>query len=151
MSSNEDVDKSSSPSAAQDEEKSSESSAATSEDYEVVKDEETPVVHEEDNMEESLKECIDDTAADTSTVINNENLLEDPDHTIFHNVTYLGSVRVDSPKEESVIQEHMKVLNQASVSPLSVTVSVPKSSSDSVVLREMNTRHRVAQVSIIQS
>ena len=142
--SSKDCEKDSSPAAGPDEEKSSECSAvsaATSEEYEMVKDEEeTLVVHEEDNMEESLKECIDDTAAaDTSTVINNENLLEDPDHTIFHNVTYLGSVRVDSPKDETVIQEHMRLLNQASVSPLSVTVSVPKCSSDSVVLREMNT------------
>lgn len=93
MISKEEMEKAESASAAPEEEKSSESSAATSEEYEIVKDEETPVVHEEDNMEESLKECIDDT--DTSTVINNENLLEDPDHTIFHNVTYLGSVRVD--------------------------------------------------------
>ena len=131
-----------------DEVKSSDS-GATSEDYEIVKesspssDTDRLVVHDEkENLEESLKECMEENnaAADTSTVINNENLLEDPDHTIFHNVTYLGSVRVDNPKDEAVIQDHMRVLNESSVSPLSVTVSVPKNSNDSVVLRDMNTR-----------
>ena len=47
---------------------------------------------------------------DLGTVINNENLLEDPDHTIFHNVFYLGSVRVDNPKDEAVIQENMQAM-----------------------------------------
>ena len=78
---------------------------------------------------------------DLSTVLANENHLEDPGHTIFHNVSYLGSVRVDNPKDEATIQEHMTVMNQSSVSPLSVTVSVPRSCNDSVVLRETNTRY----------
>merc|ERR1719282_2268548 len=105
-------------------------------------------------MEESLKECIEEngdgnkTITDLTTVINNENLLDDPDHTIFHNVVYLGSVRVNNPKDEVTIQEHMSVMNQSSVSPLSVTVSVPRSCNDSVVLRETNTRTRVAQFRI---
>ena len=34
----------------------------------------------------------------------------------------------------------MAVMNQSGVTPLSVTVSVPKSCNDSVVLRETNTR-----------
>ena len=38
-------------------------------------------------------------------------------------------------------QEHMTVMNQSSVSPLSVTVSVPRSCNDSVVLRDTNTRY----------
>ena len=56
-------------------------------------------------------------------------------------MSYLGSVRVDNPKDEATIQEHMTVMNQSSVSPLSVTVSVPRSCNDSVVLRETNTRY----------
>ena len=127
-------------------------SAATSEEYEIVK-ESSPspegdrlVVSDKESMEESLKECIEEngdgnkTITDLTTVINNENLLDDPDHTIFHNVVYLGSVRVNNPKDEVTIQEHMSVMNQSSVSPLSVTVSVPRSCNDSVVLRETNTR-----------
>ena len=35
----------------------------------------------------------------------------------------------------------MTVMNQSSVSPLSVTVSVPRSCNDSVVLRDTNTRY----------
>ena len=127
-------------------------SAATSEEYEIVKENspspegERLVVSDKESMEESLKECIEEngdgnqTITDLTTVINNENLLDDPDHTIFHNVVYLGSVRVNNPKDEATIQEHMAVMNQSSVSPLSVTVSVPRSCNDSVVLRETNTR-----------
>ena len=129
-----------------------EKSPATSEDYEIVKgsspspEGDRLMVSGEENLEESLKECIEENVAsnktitDLGTVINNENLLEDPDHTIFHNVSYLGSVRVDNPKDEATIQEHMAVMNQSGVTPLSVTVSVPKSCNDSVVLRETNTR-----------
>ena len=128
-----------------------EKSPATSEDYEMVKGSSPSpqgdrlMVSGEENLEQSLKECIeenggDKTITDLGTVINNENLLEDPDHTIFHNVSYLGSVRVDNPKDEATIQEHMAVMNQSGVTPLSVTVSVPKSCNDSVVLRETNTR-----------
>ena len=108
--------------ASNDEEKSS-GSGATSEDYEMVKDsspspegESRLVVTDQGSMEESLKEAVlEDTGAkaetlDLGTVINNENLLEDPDHTIFHNVFYLGSVRVDNPKDEAVIQENMQAM-----------------------------------------
>ena len=100
-------------------------SAATSEEYEIVK-ESSPspegdrlVVSDKESMEESLKECIEEngdgnkTITDLTTVINNENLLDDPDHTIFHNVVYLGSVRVNNPKDEVTIQEHMSVMNQS--------------------------------------
>ena len=69
---------------------------------------------------------------------------EDPGHRIFYNVVYLGSVVVFNPKHEAVIQRHMSVMNQESANPLSVTVSVPRSSNDSVVLRESATRVRVA-------
>ena len=140
-----------------DEEKSSDS-VATSEEYEIVKEAspspegERLVVSDKETMKESIKECLEengDTAKEeVTTVINNENLLEDPDHTIFHNVSFLGSVRVDNPKDEAVIQEHMRVMNQSCVTPVSVTVSVPKSCNDSVVLRETNTRTRVAQFRI---
>ena len=142
------------------EEKSSDS-VATSEEYEIVKENspfsdegERLVVDNQEVLEESLKECLEEhnddkkTITDLSTVINNENLLEDPDHTIFHNVAYLGSVSVHNPKDEEAIQEHMSVMNQSASSPMLVTVSVPKSCNDSVVLRETTTRTRVAQYRI---
>ena len=136
------------------EEKSSDS-AATSEDYEIVKENspfsdegERLVVDNQEVLEESLKECLEEQ--NVSTVINNENLLEDPDHTIFHNVAYLGSVSVHNPKDEEAIQEHMSVMNRSgsTSTPLWVTVSVPRSCNDSVVLRETTTRTRVAQYRI---
>ena len=77
---------------------------------------------------------------DLSTVLANENHLEDPGHTIFHNVAFLGSVVVHNPKDEAAIQQHMSVMNQESPNPLLVTVSVPRSSLDSVVLRESATK-----------
>ena len=85
---------------------------------------------------------------DLSTVLANENHLEDPGHTIFHNVAFLGSVVVHNPKDEAAIQQHMSVMNQESPNPLLVTVSVPRSSLDSVVLRESATRTRVASFRI---
>ena len=113
------------------------------------------MVDNQEVLEESLKECLEEhkanlTITDLSTVINNENLLEDPDHTIFHNVAYLGSVSVHNPKDEEAIQEHMSVMNQSGSpsTPLWVTVSVPRSCNDSVVLRETTTRTRVAQYRI---
>ena len=136
------------------EEKSSDS-AATSDDYEMVKENspfseegERLVVDSQETLEESLKECLEEQGANTT--INNENLLEDPDHTIFYNVAYLGSVSVHNPKDEAAIHEQMSVLNQSgsSVAPLWVTVSVPRSCNDSVVLRETTTRTRVAQYRI---
>ena len=150
----------SSPSPPQDEVKSSDS-VPTSEEYEMLKDHSPSpvngglVVRGEADLELSLKECLEEnshpkneTIADLSTVISNENLLEDPDHTIFHNVVYLGAVTVHNPKDEAAIQEHMSVMNQASSVPLAVTVSVPRSSTDSVVLREAATRTRVASFRI---
>ena len=138
------------------EEKSSDS-AATSDGYEIVKEtspfsedgERLVVVGDnQEILEESLKECLEEQGANTT--INNENLVEDPDHTIFYNVAYLGAVSVHNPKDEATIQEHMSVMNQSgsSASPLWVTVSVPRSCNDSVVLRETTTRSRVAQYRI---
>lgn len=46
-------------------------------------------------------------------------------------------------RNESLIQQTMSLLNSEGPQPLSVTVSVPKSSADSVVLREAATRTRV--------
>ena len=136
------------------EEKSSDS-AATSEDYEIVKESspfseegERLVVDNQEILEESLKECLEEQGANTT--INNENLAEDPDHTIFYNVAYLGAVSVHNPKDEATIQDQMTVMNQSgsSVSPLWVTVSVPRSCNSAVVLRETNTRARLAQFRI---
>lgn len=150
----------SSPSPPQDEAKSSDS-APTSEEYEMLKDHNPSpendglVVPGEEDLEQSLKECLEEnpsakneTIDDLSTILSNENILEDPDHTIFHNVAYLGSVTVHNPKDEAAIQEHMAVMNQASAVPLAITVSVPRCSTDSVVLREAATRTRVASFRI---
>lgn len=80
-------------------------------------------------MEASLQECLEEQekeqegkermkeaggveVQELSTVLANENHLEDPDHTIFHNVAYLGAVVVHNPKDESAIQQHMAVMNQ---------------------------------------
>ena len=107
----------------QDEVKSSDS-VPTSEEYEILKDHspipETGglVVPGEEDLEFSL-----------STVLPNESL---------------GAVTVHNPKDEAAIQEHMAVMNQAISAPLAVTVSVSRSSNDSVVFREAATRTRVA-------
>ena len=114
-----------------------EKSSATSEEYEMVKgtspspEGDRLLVNGEENLEESLKECIEENGAnktitDLTTVINNENLLEDPDHTIFHNVSYLGSVRVDNPKDEATIQVIKPVLcTQLTVQVYSLLYSIP--------------------------
>ena len=50
-------------------------------------------------------------------------------------------------RNEALIQQTMGLLNQeAPQQPLSVTVSVPKSSADSVVMREAATRTRVSSI-----
>ena len=52
-----------------------------------------------------------------------------------------------NPRDEAAIQEHMAVMNQQAgtgAGPLSVTVSVPRSCADSVVLRESVARTVVA-------
>ena len=51
-------------------------------------------------------------------------------------------------RDEEAIQQHMSVMNQESASPLAITVSVPRCSTDSVVLREAATRTRVASFRI---
>lgn len=130
-------------------------SVPTSEEYEILREHshspssDTPVsglvVGEggESGLEESLQECIND-----NVTLTNENILDDPDHTIFHNIAYLGSVTVHNPKDEEAIHQHMSVMNQESPSPLAITVSVPRSSVDSVVVREAATRTRVASFQI---
>ena len=102
-------------------------------------------ISNEDNVEGAEAKVKEE---DLSTVLANENHLEDPGHTIFHNVAFLGSVVVHNPKDEVAIQQHMAVMNQESPNPLLVTVSVPRSSLDSVVLRESATRTRVASFRI---
>ena len=80
------------------EERGSEGSAATSEEFELVREPSSPgpmPAQSQHNVEQSLSECLAEQA-ETGTVINNENLVDpDPDHTIFHTVAYLGSVRSD--------------------------------------------------------
>jgi len=142
-------------------------SAPTSEEYEVVKGSNSPspdrssgLVGDESQVEESLKECLEegeDIKEEREEIVNeqmlnnilaNENLLDDPDHTIFHNIFYLGATHIRDPKDEAQIQENMTELNKESAHPLSVSVSVPRSSMESVIIREAATRTRVSSVRI---
>ena len=65
-------------------------------------------ISNEDNVEGAEAKVKEE---DLSTVLANENHLEDPGHTIFHNVAFLGSVVVHNPKDEVAIQQHMAVMN----------------------------------------
>ena len=51
-------------------------------------------------------------ALDTSLVNENRNILEDvSNHTIFHNINYLGASRMNEPKNERLIHGIMKEYN----------------------------------------
>ncbi|XP_023338421.1 LOW QUALITY PROTEIN: rab GTPase-activating protein 1-like [Eurytemora carolleeae] len=148
-------------------------SVPTSEEYEVVK-EQSPspdpgFVGDEKQIEESLKECLEENekkgevemeedkkaeeVEDGSEItlnnsLTNENLLEDQDHTIFHNIYHLGTVNIGDPKDEAMIQQNMTLLSKECVSPMGVSVSVPRLSSGCVVVRESATRRRVSSIKI---
>jgi len=95
---------------------------------------------------ESLKEEENDKLL--NNILANENLLDDPDHTIFHNIYQIGSEVIQDPKDESLIQETMATLNKECTAPLGVSVSVPRASTESVIIREAATRTRVATIRI---
>ena len=61
---------------------------------------------DEATLKETMSECLNDEnndKLDTSMV--NENVLENENnHTIFHNISYLGATRMDEPKNERLIQ-----------------------------------------------
>ena len=90
------------------------SSAANSEEYEIITsggvkkdvDLEPKMEGDEATLKETMSECLNDEnndKLDTSMV--NENVLENENnHTIFHNISYLGATRMDEPKNERLIQ-----------------------------------------------
>lgn len=139
------------------ESKSSEdtSSAANSEEYEIVKKSEAATAEMSaakmgDSCDEAaLKECLQDTS------IHNENIAIE-DHTIFHNISYLGATRMDEPKNERLIQGIIKQFNvlddlqkeEEERSSVNVILAVPKSSEDQVILRDAESKSILTQFEI---
>ena len=142
----------------------SSSASANSEEYEIVSKrldhEDHPKMEAAADHEAVLKECFDsdqcDEAAESSMV--NENVLEDEsNHTLFHNICYLGASRMDEPKNERLIQGIIKQFNvlddlqneagEAKTS-INVLIAVPKSSDDQVVLRDAENKTIITQFEI---
>ena len=129
------------------------SSAANSDEYEIVssqkKDEEPKMEGgDEAAVKEKLSECLNDPEElDTSLVNENRNVLEDEsNHTMFHNISYLGASKMTEPKNERLIQGIIKQFNvlddlqQESgeeKTSVEVALAVPKSSDEQVVLRSI--------------
>ena len=67
---------------------------------------------DETALKETMSECLNDgnnEKLDTSMV--NENVHENENnHTIFHNISYLGATRMDEPKNERLIQGNFEFL-----------------------------------------
>ena len=94
------------------------SSAANSEEYEIVSskksdlDLEPKMEGDETALKATISECLNDgnnEKLDTSMV--NENVHENENnHTIFHNISYLGATRMDEPKNERLIQGNFEFL-----------------------------------------
>ncbi len=141
-------------------------SSGTSEEYEIVAEKtaaEEPEVKmegDENKVKEAISECIGDAAdpgpdpdpespassdeveLDTSMV--NECRLEDDNHTVFHNISYLGSSRIAEPKNEAVIHTMIKELNvlddlqddaNEEKTSVGVLLSVPRTSDGHVIMR----------------
>ena len=92
------------------------SSAANSEEYEIVasqKSEDPKMEGDEAAVKARLSECLNDPQdLDTSLVNENRDVLEDENnHTIFHNISYLGASRMTEPKNERLIQGIIKQYN----------------------------------------
>ena len=101
------------------------SSAANSEEYEIISNKKVEEIFEPPKMEgdetavkKTMDEClsVDDnseTNLDTSLVNENRNVLEDIEnnHTIFHNINYLGATKMDEPKNERLIHGIIKEYN----------------------------------------
>ncbi len=139
------------------------SSAANSEEYEIIsnkKEEEEPKMEgDAEAVQESMSECLnDEKKAEFDTSLVNENILEDENnHTIFHNISYLGATRMDEPKNEQLIQGIIKQFNVLDdlqgdageeKSSISVILAVPKSSDDQVVLRDAGSKSLINQFEI---
>ena len=100
------------------------SSAANSEEYEIISSTKKVEEFEQPKMEgdetavkKTMDECllVDDseTNLDTSLVNENRNVLDDIEnnHTIFHNINYLGATKMDEPKNERLIHGIIKEYN----------------------------------------
>ena len=148
------------------------SSAANSEEYEIVAASgSSPIKTEkpseigaklEDLDEATLKECLnlndEKSDLDTSMVNENNDVIEDEsNHTIFHNINYLGATRMDEPKNERLIQGIIKQFNVLDdlqedagedKSSINVVLAVPKSSEDQVVLRDASNMAILTQFEI---
>ena len=98
------------------------SSAANSEEYEIIttskkSDDLEPKMEgpDETTLKETMNECLKDENTpddklDTSMV--NENVLENENnHTIFHNISYLGATVFNEPKNERLIQGNTFCVN----------------------------------------
>lgn len=131
------------------------SSTANSEEYEIVaKREEEPIMEgNEAEVKETMSECL--ALADTSMV--NENVEDDTDHTIFHNICYLGASRMDEPKNERLIHGVMNEFNvlddlqdEAGEQKTSINVilAVPRTSEGLVVLRDAESKKEITQFAI---
>ena len=139
------------------------SSAANSEEYEIVAASGTSPVKrqksgesgakledlDEATLKETMSECLNDEKSnefDTSMVNENRDIVEDEsNHTIFHNINYLGATRMDEPKNEKLIQGIIRQFNVLDdlqhdageeKSSINVMLAVPKSSEEQVVLRD---------------
>ena len=103
------------------------SSAANSEEYEIISSSKKIVeeeIFEQPKMEgdeiavkKTMDECLSvdnsETNLDTSLVNENRNELEDIEnnHTIFHNINFLGTTKMDEPKNERLIHGIIKEYN----------------------------------------
>lgn len=137
------------------------SSAANSEEYEIVsekKDEEPKMEGpDEETLQETMNECLKDDL-DNSMVNENINIIEDEsNHTIFHNISYLGATRIDEPKNERLIQGIVKQFNVLDdlqndageeKSSVGIILAVPKTSDDQVVLRDAESKNIITQFEI---
>ena len=144
------------------ESKGSESSSANSEEYEIIvnnkKEEEPTMEGDEADVKKTMDECLDDQdTLDTSLVNENRNVLEDvSNHTIFHNIHYLGALRMDEPKNERLIHGIMKEYNvlddlkepDDEKTSMEIILAVPKSSEDRVVVHEAHTKAVMTQFDI---
>ena len=144
------------------ESKGSESSSANSEEYEIIvnnkKEEEPTMEGDEADVKKTMDECLDDQdTLDTSLVNENRNVLEDvSNHTIFHNIHYLGALRMDEPKNERLIHGIMKEYNvlddlkepEDEKTSMEIILAVPKSSEDRVVVHEAHTKAVMTQFDI---
>ncbi|XP_008551908.1 rab GTPase-activating protein 1-like isoform X1 [Microplitis demolitor] len=72
------------------------------------------------------------------------------DCTVFSGVTYLGAAAINAPKSEAEIQRNMAILSAELTQSLEikVSVSIPSSSSGSVVLRDATTHQSMASYEV---